>query len=229
MRLIRRALSDKLINERRKPHRIRGLQLHSELNSPPTRERLLEFLSLQKLIPQSTVKCLDISVLPGTRRGHRDRHRTDTCSQLVNAPQMNSDPLSLRIRVGPPRPMTRATILRTSAPVSESAACKTRHSRVYSSTNVSHLSGPPLGRAVVNEVARPNIVLEPSRLPDATVRTGTRFRAEFSGFSQPYGPLQPQLAPEPVHALRCSLSSPGGPTWRALDGIRTVDVGVPAA
>src|SRR5271168_2577198 len=65
-------------------------------------------------------------------------------SQFTNASQMNSDPLSLLMRVGAPRrPMTRAKILRTSAPVSDPAACSTKHSRVYSSTKVSHLRERP--------------------------------------------------------------------------------------
>ena len=64
--------------------------------------------------------------------------------QFVRASQMNSEPLSLRIRVGDPRrPTTRAMIRRTSAPVIDPAAWSTRHSRVYSSTNVNHLSGRP--------------------------------------------------------------------------------------
>jgi len=57
---------------------------------------------------------------------------------------MNSEPLSLLMRVGAPRrPITRAKILRTSTPLKDPDACSTKHSRVYSSTNVSHLSGRP--------------------------------------------------------------------------------------
>src|SRR5207237_3222799 len=58
--------------------------------------------------------------------------------------KINSDPLSLLMRVGAPRrPITRAKIRRTSAPVSDAAACSTKHSRVYSSTDVNHLRGRP--------------------------------------------------------------------------------------
>src|ERR1700684_161880 len=65
-------------------------------------------------------------------------------SHLTNASQTNSDPLSLLMRVGAPRrPITWAMIRRTSAPVSDPAACNTKHSRVYSSTKVSHLREPP--------------------------------------------------------------------------------------
>src|SRR5205807_5675911 len=86
------------------------------------------------------------------------------------------------------------------------------------------------GRAVVNEVARPNIVPDPSRLLHTTVRAGARFRPEFSGFSQPYGPLQPQSDPEPMHALDVhgpaladqqsvdpAVSETGMPASQALD------------
>src|SRR5580704_1532076 len=65
-------------------------------------------------------------------------------NQSTNAWQINSEPLSLRMRVGAPRrPMTRASTRRTSAPVSERATCNAKHSRVYSSAKVSHLSEPP--------------------------------------------------------------------------------------
>src|ERR1700722_5679092 len=65
-------------------------------------------------------------------------------NQAVKIAQMNSEPLSLRIRVGPPRrPITRASTRRTSAPVIATSACNARPSRVYSSTNDSHLSEPP--------------------------------------------------------------------------------------
>src|ERR1700756_1024119 len=86
------------------------------------------------------------------------------------------------------------------------------------------------GRPVVNEVAGPNIVLEPSGLLDATVRARARFGAEFSGFSQPHRPLQSQHNPEPVDTLDVqrpaladqegvdsSVSEPGMPPGQALD------------
>jgi len=58
--------------------------------------------------------------------------------------RINSGPLSLLMRVGDPRrPITRAKILGTSAPVRALDACNTMHSRLYSSTKVSHLSGRP--------------------------------------------------------------------------------------
>src|SRR5262245_52571124 len=37
----------------------------------------LEFRPLEKLIPQPTVECFDVSVLPGTRGRHGNRLRTD--------------------------------------------------------------------------------------------------------------------------------------------------------
>src|SRR4029077_6232380 len=56
-------------------------------------------------------------------------------------------------------------------------------------------------RPVVDEVAGPHVVLESGRSLDATVGTRPGFRAEFPGLPQPYGPLQPQLDPEPSHSL----------------------------
>src|SRR5262245_12922835 len=81
------------------------------------------------------------------------------------------------------------------------------------------------GRAVVNEVARPNIVLEPSGLLDATVRAGAWFRAEFPGPSQPHGSLQAQLAPKPVHALE--VQRPAVPDQQGMNPTGT-EPGVPA-
>jgi hypothetical protein len=52
-------------------------------------------------------------------------------SQSTEAAQMNSAPLSLRIRPGAPRrPITRANSRRTSPPVIVCAAYKAKHSRV---------------------------------------------------------------------------------------------------
>src|SRR5580704_6330533 len=56
-------------------------------------------------------------------------------------------------------------------------------------------------RSVVDEVTCPHVVLEPGRLPHATVPAGPRLGAEFPGFSQPHGPLQPQFEPESVDPL----------------------------
>src|SRR5512135_1028791 len=58
-----------------------------------------------------------------------------------------------------------------------------------------------VGRPVVDEVTGPHVVLEPGGLRDATIDTHPRLRAEFLGFSQPQRPPQPQLVPEPSHAL----------------------------
>ena len=66
---------------------------------------------------------------------------------------------------------------------------------MYSSTSVSHLSGRP------DEFACPNVVLEPRRLPAATVGPSSSLGAEFPGFSQPQRSLQPQLVPEATDPL----------------------------
>ena len=177
---------------------------------------ILEFHSLQKLVAQATVKRFDVSILPRASRGYGKRLAPTAGSQFTNASQMNSEPLSLLIRVGAPRrPITRATIRRTSAPAIDVAACSTKHSRVYSSTSVSHLSGRPLGCPIVDEVASPDIVLEPGRLIDAAIGAGPRFRAEFPGFSQPHRPLQPQLDPEPPHAF--DIDRPPSPQQQGVN------------
>src|SRR5260370_31493552 len=65
-------------------------------------------------------------------------------SQPIRTSQMNSEPLSLRIRVGAPRrPITRASTRRTAEPVIDVPTCNARHSRVYSSTSESHLCEHP--------------------------------------------------------------------------------------
>src|SRR4029079_19712123 len=46
---------------------------------------------------------------------------------------------------------------------------------------------------VLNEIARPAVVLEPGRLSHTTVAARPRLRAEFSSLSQPHGPSQTQL------------------------------------
>jgi hypothetical protein len=67
---------------------------------------------------------------------------------------MNSDPLSLRIRLGAPRrPSTRAPSRRPSAPGIELWAWSTRPSRVDSSPSVSPLRGRP--RAVRSSMKSP--------------------------------------------------------------------------
>jgi len=64
--------------------------------------------------------------------------------QFTKIAQLNSDPWSLLMRLGAPRrPTTRAKVFRKSAHVRGPDACNTRHSRVYLSTKVSHLSGRP--------------------------------------------------------------------------------------
>ena len=71
--------------------------------------------------------------------------------QSDRAAQTNSLPLSLRIRAGAPRrPITRASIRRTSGPVSAAAAWSTKHSLVDSSTTDNHLSDcPPAVRSMM--------------------------------------------------------------------------------
>ena len=112
---------------------------------------------------------------------------------------MNSDPLSLLMRVGAPRrPITRATIRRTSAP---STTRRVQHQALPSIFvhQRQPLERTTVRRPVVDEVAGPDVVLEPGRLLDATIGARPRFGAQFPGFSQPHGPPQPQLDPEPPH------------------------------
>src|ERR1700686_578771 len=65
-------------------------------------------------------------------------------SQLCNTWQINSEPLSLRNRLGAPRrATTRPSTCRTQTPVTFRVMANARHSRVYSSTSDKHLSVPP--------------------------------------------------------------------------------------
>ncbi len=104
---------------------------------------------LRKSLAQGTRRASDCETIRCTRSPGAFAATGIDCvptpgSQLASVSQMNSDPLSLLIRVGAPRrPITLATTRRTSAPVIEFAAYSTKHSRVYSSTNVSHLRGRP--------------------------------------------------------------------------------------
>ena len=110
---------------------------------------VFEFHPLKELVAQSTLKRFSTSILPGACRGHRDRLRPHPQQPVHQDAQLNSDPLSLLMRLGiPQRPITRAKVFRKSAPVRGPEACNTRHSRVYSSTKVSHLSAalPPSDR-----------------------------------------------------------------------------------
>ena len=70
------------------------------------------------------------------------------------------------------------------------------------------LEGTTIGCPIVDEVAGPDIVLEPGRLLRATVGADPRFRAEFPGFSQPHRPLQPQFDPEPPDPLEVDRPAP---------------------
>src|SRR5512142_3271555 len=108
---------------------------------------------------------------------------------------MNSDPLSLLMRVGDPRrPITRATIRRTSAPVIDASACNTRHSLVYSSTKVNHLRGRPLDvRSSMKSQVHTSFLNRAG--------CATQLLALTPGFSQPQRPPQPRLVPGPSHAL----------------------------
>ena len=63
-------------------------------------------------------------------------------------------------------------------------------------------------RPIVDEVAGPDVVLEPSRLLRATIRTDPWLGAEFPGFSQPHGPPQPEAVPEPTNPLEIDRPTP---------------------
>src|SRR5208337_2984892 len=110
----------------------------------PSVRHALEFHPLQELVTQSTVKRFYISILPGASRGYRDRLRPHT-RQPVHQRLANE----LRSIVTPDAGRRPATTNHPGhdppniGPVIELSACHTRHSRVYSSTKVNHLSGRP--------------------------------------------------------------------------------------
>ena len=155
------------------------------------------------------MKRLDVSVLPGARRSYQYRFRPHA-RQPVRQRRANE----LRSVVAPDAGRRPATSDHTGHDP-PNIGPRQRFLRVQHQALpgvfVHHgqpLEGTTVGRPVVNEVARPNVVLEAGRLLDTAVAAGARFGAEFSGFSQPQRPLQSPLVPEPSHPLEVDRPAP---------------------
>jgi hypothetical protein len=149
----------------------------------------LEFLPLKELVAQSTVKRFYISILPGASHGDRDRSRPHT-RQPVHQCRANEF-----------RSVVTPYASRRSAASNHPGQDPPHIGPRQGSGRMQHQTlpsifvhqGQPLERStsrcsIVNEVTGPNVVLEPGRLLNATVRTGPRFRARayallFPGFS----------------------------------------------
>jgi hypothetical protein len=155
--------------------------------------RGLKLHLLQELVAQAIVRRFDRSILPGTPSGHGDclrphnrqpvhQHLSNELRSIVaSSPSWRSAPADNTCHDLPN--------------VSSSARLACMRHQVLSSIFVHQcepLEGMSAGCSAVDEIAGPDVVLEPGRrLIDAAIGASPRLGAKFPGFSQPHRPLQP--------------------------------------
>ena len=130
-------------------------------------------------------------------------------SQPASASQTNSLPLSLRtLRGTPRRATTAASTFLTSSPVIDLFTFSARHSLVYSSTSVSHLSGrPSIVRSATKSQHHTSPLNSAGVLPQLLAPL-PRFGPSFFGFLGRTGRARPSSRQSRRTRLRLTAQPP---------------------